>query len=488
MAHRHNRTEPVTDKMSAEVLVIGSGPGGAVTATLCAEAGKSVLMIEEGQNLTLQSAPAFSQKEIFQKYRNSGVTVALGDTKISYVEGRCVGGGSEINRGLYHRTPGYIFEQWSKDFGVRDISLEIMTPHFEACEKTARVEYLPGTAPLISTRLNDGAVNLGWKSIEAPRLFRYGQGDEPGRKQSMSETFVPRFLEAGGRLVTDVSARRVARIAGEWNVTAVYRPAGGPERQVEITADTLFIACGAVQTPALLRRSGFTENIGNTLQFHSMVKVVALFDDEVNKPGDLDPVHQIREFEPNFGMGCSISTRPLLGMAMASHAGHLGLVDSDWRRMGIYYVQTSSGMAKVRNLPFFQDPLVTVNETLDDLKKLAEGLKRLAEALLAGGAVAIYPSVAGLPVLRNMDDVRKLPDIFAGNDGSVSSVHVFSSCRMGENEALCATNSFGAVRGAEKLFIADASLLCGPTTVNPQGTVMAVAHRNATIAIENRFG
>jgi choline dehydrogenase-like flavoprotein len=50
---------------------------------------------------------------------------------------------------------------------------------------------------------------------------------------------------------------------------------------------------------------------------------------------------------------------------------------------------------------------------------------------------------------------------------------------MGEDEARCVTDSFGRVRGTDGLYIADASLLCTPTVVNPQGSVMAVAHRNA---------
>jgi choline dehydrogenase-like flavoprotein len=43
------------------------------------------------------------------------------------------------------------------------------------------------------------------------------------------------------------------------------------------------------------------------------------------------------------------------------------------------------------------------------------------------------------------------------------------------------------VRGADGLYIADASLLCTATGVNPQGTVMAVAHRNVLHALEKRF-
>ena len=487
MGHITNITEPVTSKMTADIVVIGSGPGGAVTATLCAEAGKSVLLVEEGQNLSLQSAPPFSKEELLLKYRNAGICIALGPSKIAYVEGRCVGGGSEINRGLYHRAPEYLLDQWAAVFKVDDLSLDRLMPHFIACENTAKIEYLTGEVPPISARLRDGAARLGWQATEAPRLYRYDGTGKSGRKQSMSETFVPRFLEAGGRLIADTRATRLMRSGGKWYVKALHAPADGPPRPIEISADRIFVACGAVQTPALLRRSGLTRNIGNSLYFHPMLKVVAQFDQDVNNPGDPDPVHQIREFEPSFGMGCSISKRPMLGLAMVNHANHFAEIDRHWRRMGIYYVQAASGKATVRNLPFFRDPLVRVWQNGADLRKLADGLKRLAEALFAAGAVAVYPSVQGYPVLRSMEDVRNLPATFAGSDGSVTSVHVFSSCPMGGNEAICATDSFGRVRDADGLYIADASLLCGPTVVNPQGTVMAIAHRNATHAVESRF-
>ncbi|MDW9830267.1 FAD-binding protein [Sinorhizobium meliloti] len=470
--------------MAADIVVIGSGPGGAVTATLCAEAGKSVLLIEEGRNLPVQWPPHFSRDEILHKYRNAGVNLAVGSTQIAYVEGRCVGGGSEVNRGLYHRTPAYILDQWREDFGVRHLSLDELMPHFVACEAIARVEYVPGEPSLISKRLYEGATSLGWYAVEAPRLYRYAGG---GSKQSMSETFVPRFLEAGGRLIADTTVRHLSRRGSKWRVDATHAPASGASRPVEISAEKVFVACGAIQTPALLRRTGLRRNIGDTLRFHPMLKVVAEFNDEVNVLGGFDPVHQIKEFEPYFGMGCSISSQPMLALAMANRPDCLARIGRDWRRMGIYYVQTTGGCATVRNLPFFRDPLVRVWHSERDRCEYAAGLRRLAEALLAAGAVAVYPSAPEYPVLRSMADVRKLPESLPKGSGNLTSVHVFSSCPMGDNEAICATDSFGRVREADGLYVADASLLCGPTVVNPQASVMAIAHRNATHAIENRF-
>lgn len=93
------------DHLRADIVVIGAGPGGAIAAALLADAGREVVLIEEGPHLPLESAPPFSRDEIAQKYRNGGITVAMGAAKIAYVEGCCVGGGSEINRGLYQRLP-----------------------------------------------------------------------------------------------------------------------------------------------------------------------------------------------------------------------------------------------------------------------------------------------------------------------------------------------------------------------------------------------
>jgi choline dehydrogenase-like flavoprotein len=55
---------------------------------------------------------------------------------------------------------------------------------------------------------------------------------------------------------------------------------------------------------------------------------------------------------------------------------------------------------------------------------------------------------------------------------------------MGENRDLCAADSFGRVRGVDKLRIADASLLCTAPGVNPQGSIMAICRRNALHFLE----
>ena len=465
--------------------MIGSGPGGAITACLLAEAGHDVLVIEEGQLFPAETPPAFSLDEMVAKYRNGGVTIAHGSTKVAYVEGRCVGGGSEINSGLYHRTPPEILDRWRRDYRVQALEESDLRPHFETCEDDLTISYLPGEAPAASLKLHEGARSLGWSSREIPRWFRYDASEEPGRptqatRQSMSRTYVPRALRAGGRMLVGTRVRSLHRDGSSWSLRCQTGSLDGPKRAVEINARTVFVCGGAIQTPALLRRSGITRNIGDSLRMHPTVKVVARFPEAINSYGMGVPVHQVKEFAPRFSFGCSISAPPHLALAMCDHRDGLGVVDRDWTRMAVYYAMIAgSGQGTLRVLPGCDDPLVRYRLTEDDLGELGVGLKYLCRLLFRAGAVELFPSIAGSEPIRSEADLDRLPMPLPKSRTNLMTIHLTSSCPFGEDPQTCATDSFGKLHGVDNLHIADASLLCTQPTVNPQGTIMAIAHRNA---------
>ncbi len=469
----------------AETVVLGSGPGGAVTACLLAEAGRDVLLVEEGPSLALGDTESFSRDEMRRKYRNGGVTVALGNPSIAYAEGRCLGGGSEVNSGLYHRTPPEVLDRWQTEFGLRDATEADLAPHFEACERDLNVSLLPAEAPPASLRLHSGAEHLGWRSIEVPRWYRYDAGGQ-ARRQSMTETYLPRAVQAGCRIVPQTRARVIRREAGQFKIHCSQDTADGGQRQAEFVAKTLVVACGAVQTPALLRRSGIRDNIGRTLHFHPTIKVVARFPEVVNHAGMGVPVHQVKEFSPRIGLGCAISQPPHLALAMLDHPEALAEVLADWQHCAVYYAMTLGGAGSVTPLPVFADPLVRFGLSAGDMGDLATGLRRLCECLLAAGADLLFPTVRGLGPIACEADLAKIPPALSPGATSLMTIHAFSSCPMGEDAARTATDSFGRVRDVPGLRIADASILCSPPGVNPQGSVMAFARRNALALLEGR--
>jgi choline dehydrogenase-like flavoprotein len=402
----------------------------------------------------------------------------MGANKVAYVEGCCVGGGSEINSGLYHRTPPEILAAWRKDFRVDALTESDLRPHFEACEHDVSVSLLPGAAPAASLKLHEGATRLGWKSLEIPRWFRHTS--EPGapaqgKRQSMTETFIPRFLRAGGKLLPRTRVDRIHQDGGQWSITA-FHPVSGPLR---IQVETLFICGGAVQTPALLRRSGITQNIGNRLRLHPTVKVVAQFPEAVNSAQMGVPVHQVKQFSPRLSFGCSISNPPYLALGLLDHPDPTRNLSETWPHLATYYAMiTGQGSGTVRSLPGFRHPLVRYQLTEADRRDLADGLRKLSQALFEAGATTLYPGVTRAHKFSAPDELSRIPAALPSGLASLMTIHLFSSCPMGEDTARCATDSFGRVHGFKNLFVADASLLCTAPGVNPQGSVMAVARRN----------
>lgn len=467
-----------------ETAIIGSGPGGAITACLLAEAGRDVLLLEEGPYLPLDSSVPFSREEMILKYRNGGLTAALGPVKVQYVEGRCVGGGSEINSGLYHRTPPEILDEWARDFRVEGISEKELLPHFEACEQDLSVAVWPGDAPPASRKLGEGARRLQWKCLEVPRWLKHDplaglDGRPASRRQSMTETYVPRAMRAGCRLMPDTRVRRLRRVgASRWALDAEHAGDAGRPTRVAIEAEHVFVCGGAIQTPALLRRSGIRTNVGNALRLHPMIKLVARFPEDVNALDMGVPAQQVKQFAPLFTFGASISTPPYLALGLRDYPGSRAL--TDWPQMAVYYAATlSQGRGSIRPLPGFRDPLVRYRITREDLKQLSSALQKLAELLFEAGAVTVYPSVQGCAPLTSPADVARLDAAITYAQTNLMTVHLFSSCPMGEDRRRCAVDSFGRVHGQPNLHVSDASVLCSPPGVNPQGSIMALARRNA---------
>jgi choline dehydrogenase-like flavoprotein len=198
-------------------------------------------------------------------------------------------------------------------------------------------------------------------------------------------------------------------------------------------------------------------------------------------------VHQVKEFAPRFSFGCSISTPPYLALGLLDHPSQARAASSTWRQMAVYYAMiTGEGRGTVRSLSGFKDPLVRFHLTEPDRRDLAEGLRKLSQALFESGATTLYPAITRSPQLLCQDDLAKLPDILPSGLANLMTIHLFSSCPMGEDKIKCAADSFGRVHGFKNLYVADASLLCTAPGVNPQGSIMALARRNVMRFLEGR--
>ena len=295
--------------------MIGSGAGGAPTAAVLAEAGLDVLVVEEGEWVEQGSVTPFSLEQMDRQYRAGGVTVALGRPSIAYTEGRCAGGGTEINSGLYRRPPGELLERWGTEQAIDDWDVDELLGIADEVEAALSVGPLPGRAPAASELLRRGAARLGWRHDEIPRWMTYPSGDpERGERQSMTRTYLPRAAHAGAQLLVGHRAERIER-RGPQAATVHLR---GPEGPSTVDAAHVIVCGGAIQTPALLQRSGLRHNVGRSLAVHPTVKLAARFSEAVDA-GDDVPVHQVKEFAPDLSFGGSASQPGLLALALSDH-------------------------------------------------------------------------------------------------------------------------------------------------------------------------
>ena len=465
-----------------DIAVIGSGPGGAITATLLAEHGREVCLLEAGGYYDQSAADPFSRAELETAYARGGMTVSLGNPAIHYALGACLGGGSEVNSGLYHRPPPDMLARWGAQVSGADDSA--LTALCADNERDVHVVPPPAISPA-SARLGQGADALQWESEVIPRWHRYpktasGAADalDPlalgGRRQSMSETFLPRFVRAGGRLRAGSRAltlESLSATAGQqrWKIHARCT-----SHHWTLFANHVFVAAGAVQTPLLLRRSGIKKHIGDNLRMHIFVRVIAEFPDVVNAPAAGIGVHQINHFAPTMRMGCAVSTRAHCAVALAQAGADAWLANhaEQWTHRTAYYVAIPAGCGSVRSV--LGDEIVRYRLARDDYYTLADGIYRLSQALLAAGANKVLPIFANAPTLTSTNDLWRLPRPLQPQHARLSSVHLMASCPMG-----AATDAFGRVYGQNNLYIADSSFFYDSPNVNPQGTLMAFARRNA---------
>ena len=488
MSGTHRIAQPV--ELSCEVLVVGSGAGGAAVAATLTRAGLDVLMVEEGPYVPAEHAPAQLTTAFRRMWRGGGLTAALGAPPVAYAEGCCVGGTTEINSAIFQQTPPEVLQTWAQRYDIADFGPEALQPYYARAAQAVHAS--PPSEPVgaATERLRAGGEALGWRVTALERGHRNcvgtnmcAQGCPTGGKQSMSATLIPTALAQGLRLIAEcrierlvVRRRRVATVLGS------ARDSQGLRHSVRIHPRQVFLCAGAIQTPALLRAHGRRRNIGTALRMHPTIKAAAVFPETIDAHAFAVPQVAITEFMPDVRLGGSLFSPSTFGMFLAEDWAARGALMPAWRNAGLYYAMVrGQGRGSVRPLPGRgTEPLVRYGLATADWQGLALGLARLGQALFAAGATRVVPGVGGHP---GWSDPAQCDEFTAGGlpvgRSNLMTIHLAGSAPPGEKEAACATDSFGRLRGLENLILADASQIPEAPGVNPQATVMALAFRAA---------
>jgi choline dehydrogenase-like flavoprotein len=485
--------------LDCDVVVVGSGAGGATIAAELAEAGLDIVVLEEGSYYTTRDFSADTSAMVRQLYRDGGATMAIGNPPIMFQEGKAVGGSTVINGGMSWRTPEPILERWEREFGLPRIAREL-EPYFERVEK--RIHVAPMDPEAIGTDnvlLKKGADAMGWKivgnlrnQVHCAGSNRCAFGCPTGAKQSALVSYIPRALHYGARVYADVRVDRISRHGKRATgvLGHVEHPDGRRGPNLAVRAKLAVAACGAIHTPALLARSGIkapSGQLGGNLSLHPNTKVVAIFDEDVTGWKGAHQAFQVREFEEQgLGVFAAVNLPPsVLAMSFPHRGAALGRLMQQYNHMvvaGLLCEDTTTGRVHTidgRPQAFYQ-------LGAHDAANMQRGLVLLSELLFAAGAKRVMLPFHHAKELANADEAhRALDKPIPPHGWEVVTVHMMGTARMGGDRSRDVTDPHGLVYDADRLIVADASLFPTPIRVNPMETIMALATRTAGYVIDN---
>ena len=294
--------KPLTEppRRRYDTVVIGSGAAGGILAYRFAETGRKVLVLERGPHVDPRR---FDDDEVRQylKLYNEGALQLATDFGLQVLQGMCVGGGTTINNALCLRPPELVLEQWEPRgldraalkaaiedvrtwFGVEPIRDTTTTKAAKRFGDAVGRLDLPGAFEVMEANISSACRATGYCNI----------GCGYGAKLSTLDTVLPRAHHRFGLdLMADVRVEKIER-EGTRAVRVVGRH-GPSSSRVEVEADEIVIAAGAIGSSYLLQRSGLGgEAVGRDLHFNINSPLTADFPDEVDSFDGIQMSHAYR--------------------------------------------------------------------------------------------------------------------------------------------------------------------------------------------------
>ena len=240
-------------ELECDVCVVGSGAGGGVAAAVLAHAGLDVVVLEAGGYWSERDFDGAERAGLRRLYRGGGAA-ATDDQGVALIAGACLGGGTVVNYTTSFRTPDDVLAEWE---GLGFPSAEL-GPSLDAVCQRLGVNTDHNRPSRRDETMARGLESLGWHVEAMPRdvlgceqgvvCGSCGYGCPLGAKQSTLRTWLEDAAGAGARIVVGARARRVLVEGG--------RAAGVDAGQVQVRSRAVVAAAGAIETPALLLRSG----------------------------------------------------------------------------------------------------------------------------------------------------------------------------------------------------------------------------------------
>ena len=499
------------ENITCDVAIIGSGAGAGITAELLTKAGLQVVIIEEGP---LKSSSDFNQKESEaypQLYQESAARKTE-DKAINILQGRCVGGSTTVNWTSSFRTPASTLQFWQDQFGLEHYTVDALSPYFEQAER--RLNIAPWLTPPNENNdlLRRGAAKLGIPAQAIARnvkgcwnLGSCGMGCPTNAKQSMLVTTLPAALDKGARLLTETRAERfelrngrvTALLCRSFESNSTLRQQIRGQGAIKIVASYYVLAGGAINSPAVLLRSGAPDphgRLGKRTFLHPVVMSSGVFEQRVEAwsgaPQTIYTDHFLETQAIDGPIGYKLEAPPLHPLIFASTVPGIGKSQHDLlkafphnhtllalMRDG-FHEGAPGGQVKLRG-----DDSPVLDYALTDY--IMEGGRRallsMMEIQFAAGALQVLPLHEMAQPYTTWSQARDAVNALPMKPllTKVVSAHVMGGCGLANSEALGVTRPDGVHWQIENLSIHDGSLFPTSIGANPQLSVYGAVNRLA---------
>lgn len=531
--------------IETDVVIVGSGCGGAVAAKTLAESGLKVLVVDQSYYWTPDWLPMSDEAAGIHLFGNGGA-VMTDDGSTMVVAGSTWGGGGTINWSASLQPQGIVRREWAHKFGLKHFTgAEFQADLDAVCERMgvsyASIKHNKGNKVLM-----EGARKLGWTAKPVPQNTG-GEEHSDGfctrgcrdcGKKGPTVTFLPDAADAGANFMEGFQVknivfgkndsngnREVMGVRGIWtarDTSGGVVSLGRRTREVIIRARRTIISGGSLYTPLLLQHSGLkNKHIGRHLHLHPVSMLAAVWDEEVLPWEGPILTSVVSEFEnlDGDGYGAKLECTTMIpGSFLTMFPWYSGLqwkeTAAKMRRM-TGYISLARDRYGGRVLPDPADGRLAIqySPSTYDKNHIVEGLARLAEIVYVEGAREIHIAVPGIepyvrpastptsqvhvtplsnPSVTDSEFQTWLQKLRANGlpspDTGFASAHQMGSCRMGTSPKNSVVDYRGRVWGTNGLYVADASVFPSASGVNPMITTMGISRGIARGIVDEERG
>jgi choline dehydrogenase-like flavoprotein len=475
--------------LQADVVIVGTGPGGAAVGRAFAQAGAKVVWVEEGL-ATPRFRPNLAHVNRWHMQEGGTMVSQSLDAMMPIAAGRGVGGGSLVNSAICFRTPDHVLDEWTRVLGDDRYAPAKLGPVFDEVE--ARIEV--GTTTDAVAGENNRIIVRGAAARghvgglvrrNTPRCSGCGlcnQGCPVRGKNSMDLTFIPDGLALGAEVRADtwvdtvlVEGDRAVGVSGEVRDPETRAPVA----RLTVRAGRVFVCAGGIGTPRLLHTAGLAERlgpaVGRGLHVHPGNAVLGLCDHRVHM---WTGATQGAWFESEALPGVLPHTLTAPAEVMLAVLGKVGHENKAAFELlphlcGCVVMISDKGDGTVGARA---DGRAKVSYSFDahDVDRIKAGMVETAQVLLAGGAREVLAPVHGVGTHQTAESFERALASRTIHDFSLYASHPMASCRMGADRATSVVGPSGEAHALPGLFVADSSVFPTSLGVNPQLTTMTL--------------